>query len=184
MRRRSRQALAMCALLACAAPTVRPPHAHAASPAASPAFRSPHASSAATAHQLVDQMLQLLNADRAQAGLDPLTLDRRLTWLALSHSRDMVVRHYFGHAAPGDQDAMDRFDRAGIPYTDAGENLGQAGGQPLTVEIDALNAAMMAEPLDGTSHHDVIVDPGLHRVGIGICIEPGNTVYLTEDFTN
>ncbi len=172
--------LAACALLACAglaAVSVNPAHA-----AALPGLYS--VDTPAVTDQLVDEMLQLLNADRESAGRASLTLDRRLTTLAADHSRDMAARRYFGHAAPRDSDAFDRFARAGIQFDNAAENIGYIGGQPPEAEVAAINAAMMAEPLDGASHHDNIVDTRLHRVGIGLCIEPNGSMYLTEDFTN
>ena len=183
MRRCYRRTIAICAILACTVPGSG--ISHAASRATSHyADADADIQGTPTVGQLADQMLQLLNTDRADAGLDPLTLDRQLTELATDHSHDMVARRYFGHTAPGDDDPFERFEHKGIRYADAGENIGRAGGRPLNQEVYMINAAMMAEPLNGTSHHDVIVDPGLHRVGIGICVEPGNTIYLTEDFTN
>ncbi len=172
-----RRTLAICALLACAALGASP--AHAASRAASGS-----AHSMSIAHRLADEMLGLLNADRARAGRDALTVDGRLAEIATSHSRDMAVRHYFAHTAPGDSSAFDRFARTGIQYSDAGENIGRAGGRALAWEVAAINATMMAEPLNGASHHDVIVDPALRHVGIGISIGPGNMLYVTEDFTD
>ncbi len=184
MRRCYRRTIAICAIfaiLAGAVPNVGVAHA---APWAMPRRLRASAHGATTLDRLVDEMLQLLNADRADAGVDPLTLNQPLMELATDHSRDMAARHYFDHTAPGDSDPFERFARKGIRYVDAGENLGQAGGRPLAQEISLINATMMDEPLDGASHHAVIVDPGLHHVGIGICIEPGNTIYLTEDFTN
>ena len=172
--------LAACALLACAglaAVSANPVHA-----AARPG-RYPGATPAVT-DQLVDEMLQLLNVDRASAGRAALTLDRHLMTLAADHSRDMAARHYVSHTAPGDRDVFARFTRAGIQFDDAAENIGRIGGRPPKVEIAALNAAMMAEPLDGASHHDNIVDTQLHRVGIGLYIGLDGSMYLTEDFTD
>lgn len=134
--------------------------------------------------RLTDEILQLLNQDRVKDGRRRLLLDHRLTLLATSHSDDMAARHYFGHTAPGETDPFLRFRRLGIHYADAAENIGFASSRPLAEELRLINAAMMAEPLTGVTHHTIIVDPRLGRVGIGICIRPRNTIYLTEDFTN
>lgn len=182
--------LAACALLTCAGLAAVSTHtAHAAAlpglySVNTPAVTDQLVDTPAVTNQLVDEMLQLLNEDRESAGRASLTLDRRLTTLAADHSRDMAARHYFDHAAPGDSDAFDRFARAGIQFDHAAENIGYIGGRPPEAEVAAINAAMMAEPLDGASHHDNIVDTRLHRVGIGLCIEPNGSMYLTEDFTN
>ncbi len=170
------------ALLACAglaAVSTHPAHA-----SARPHLYSVSVDPPAVTAQLAGEMLRLLNEDRASAGRGPLTLDPRLATLAANHSRDMAVRRYFAHIAPGDSDAFDRFARAGIRFDAAAENIGRIDNRPLEVEVAALNAAMMAEPLDGASHHDNIVDTRLHRVGIGLCIGPDDSMYLTEDFTN
>jgi len=174
-----RRTLTTCALLAIGALDAGAGPAHAASRAASSSARG-----LSIAHRLADDMLGLLNADRARAGRSPLTVDGRLVELATSHSRDMATRHYFAHTAPGDSSAFDRFVRMGIQYSAAGENIGRAGGHALAGEVADINATMMAEPLNGASHHDIIIDPSLRHVGIGLCIKPGNTLYVTEDFTN
>src|SRR5579875_595803 len=125
---------------------------------------------ASLVRRLTDEILQLLNVDRVKDGRHRLLLDRRLTLLATSHSDDMAARHYFGHTAPGETDPFLRFRRLGIHYADAAENIGFASRRPLAEELRLINAAMMREPLSGESHHAIIVDPRLGRVGIGICI--------------
>lgn len=176
---RFRAARALLACAALAAVSAHPTHA-----ARRPRLHSASVDTPSVTARLTSEMLRLLNEDRASAGRGPLTLDPRLATLATNHSHDMAVRRYFAHAAPGDSNAFDRFARAGIRFDDAAENIGHIDNRPPPAEVAALNAAMMAEPLDRASHHDNIVDTRLHRVGIGLCIGPDDSMYLTEDFTN
>ncbi len=129
-------------------------------------------------------MLHLLNADRVAAGVAPLVLDQRLTSVAMSHSDDMARRHYFAHTASDGDNPFRRLDQGGITYAIAAENLGLVDGYPEQQAVAVLNARMMAEPLTENSHHGIILDPRFSHVGIGIYLAPGDTVYLTEDFTN
>lgn len=134
--------------------------------------------------RLCGRMLQLLNEDRADAGVGPLALDRLLTRVALGHSRDMALHHYFAHDSRDGADPFTRMTRMGVPYADAGENIGQAFRLSAFAALATLDAQMMAEPLVAGTHHDIIVNALYRRVGIGIFLSPSRALYLTEDFTN
>lgn len=56
---------------------------------------------------------RLVNEKRAQEGIEPIGFDPRLQRIARNHSRDMVVRGYFGHVSPDGQTVQDRYQAAG-----------------------------------------------------------------------
>ncbi len=135
----------------------------------------------------IQAMLNMLNADRAQAGVGPLTLNSTET-----NGTSTCVGSY-GHSVHMAQVGSISHDQFPadicISYTMAGENVGEASyGNELT-DLQKLDAMMMSEPHSGstcsttTNHACNILNPGYHQVGIGI-YNVNNKTWLTEDFTN
>ncbi len=130
------------------------------------------------------QVLKLLNADRAANGLGPLQFSVRLTMVARAHSADMAWRSYFAHVTPEGRTAFQRMAQAGIYYSMAGENLGMASGYPPLRAARVIEAQMMAEPPNQENHRAIILSRALHTVGVGVRLTARGTIYITEDFTN
>jgi uncharacterized protein YkwD len=71
------------------------------------------------------QLVRLTNQARAAAGLRALKVDSKLTAIARSRSKDMIVRDYFSHTIKGTNDnVFDILDAKGYCYKIAGENIG------------------------------------------------------------
>lgn len=132
-------------------------------------------------------MLNLLNADRAQAGVAPLALN-----MTQSNGTPSCVGSY-GHSVHMAQlggISHDQFPAdICISYFTAGENVGEAGyGNELT-DLQKMDSMMMAEPHTAATcattvnHACNTLNSSFHQVGIGI-YSANNTTWLTEDFTN
>lgn len=104
------------------------------------------------------QMLDLVNEERANAGLKPLVLDDRLVPVARQHSEEMFRLKYFSHQSPVTGSPFDRLKAAGITYTRAGENLAYA--QSVTVAFRGL--------MESQGHRENILRPEFTRIGIGV----------------
>jgi hypothetical protein len=102
-------------------------------------------------------MLELVNRERAAAGLAPLAADPELTEVARRHSVDMFARGYFSHHTPEGKDPFDRIRAADVRFRTAGENLALAPTLP-----DA-HTGLMNSP----GHRANILRPQFGRVGIG-----------------
>lgn len=121
--------------------------------AASPGVAAEQASPA------VLQLWNLLNAERARAGLAPLRLDPALSQLAQLKSQDMVSRNYFSHYSPTYGYPYTMEYQAGIRARYMGaENIAAAGS------VQAAHALLMASP----GHRRNILDPRFTDVGIGV----------------
>lgn len=103
------------------------------------------------------QMFELLNQERVNAGVKPLTWDDRLVSIARQHSMEMFQLKYFAHQSPATGSPFDRLKAAGITYSVAGENLAYA--QSVTVAMRGL--------MDSQGHRDNILRPEFTRIGIG-----------------
>lgn len=104
------------------------------------------------------QMVDLVNQERAKAGLAPLKVDLTLVRLARLKSQDMIDKNYFDHNSPTYGSPFDMMRNAGITYRYAGENL--AGNQ----SVEAAHNALMNSP----GHRANILKPEYTDIGIGI----------------
>lgn len=127
-----------------------------------PKQEEPETPSATGLTEMEQQMLDLVNAERAKVGAQPLAADMRLTEQARLKSQDMIDKGYFSHQSPTYGSPFDQMKAAGITYRTAGENL--AGAPSVKSAHDNLMLS------DG--HRRNILNPAFDHVGIGI-IEGG-----------
>lgn len=120
------------------------------------------------------EMLNLVNQERAEAGLSSLAPDEELKEVARSHSVDMFGRGYFSHYTPENQSPFDRINEAGISYRIAGENLALAPTLPLA------HTGLMNSP----GHRANILRPQFGRVGIGVLDGGRRGLMVTQNFRN
>ncbi|HWI64169.1 MAG TPA: CAP domain-containing protein [Symbiobacteriaceae bacterium] len=138
-------------------------------PAPSPTPAPAPASGQAAAEQ---QMLALVNAERAAAGLPPLTADSRLTATARAKSQDMITGNYFDHNSPTLGSPFEQMRAAGITYRAAAENL--AGNQT----VEAAHQALMNSP----GHRANILSSKYNKIGIGIIAGGRYGLMVTQQF--
>ncbi|MFL6206638.1 MAG: CAP domain-containing protein [Acidimicrobiales bacterium] len=110
--------------------------------------------------------LQLVNAERAQAGVPPLQLNT---------AARSVARTWSEHMAAGglshNPDLSGDLNRAGVTgWTTCGENVGYSE------DVDGVHALFMASP----GHRAHMLDPAFLQVGIGVVHAAGKT-WVTMD---
>ncbi|HEY6329303.1 MAG TPA: CvpA family protein [Blastocatellia bacterium] len=120
------------------------------------------------------QMLELVNRERAKAGVGPLVADPELTAVARQHSADMFKRGYFSHETPEKLSPFDRMHNAGVTFQSAGENIA------LAPTLQIAHTGLMNSP----GHRANILQPRFHRVGIGIMDGGWHGIMVTQDFRN
>jgi uncharacterized YkwD family protein len=122
-----------------------------------PAATSGSAISGLTAQESL--MYNLLNQDRRNNGLSPLSLDMNLVNLARMKSQDMYQNNYFSHTSPTYGSAYNMEKNAGLNYSIMGaENIAKAP----TVQYTE-NAFM-----NSSGHRANILNPQHNTVGIGV----------------
>ncbi len=127
----------------------------------------------ASAYEL--KVLELVNIQRANNGLEKLTLDAALSNVARAHSIDMAKNNYFAHENLSGQTPFDRLKAAGIKYSYAGENI--AAGQ--TTPEAVVNAWM-----NSPGHRANILNANFNKIGIGYYNGGSKTHYWTQVFTS
>ena len=172
-----------------AAPTPGP-DAHPTAPASAPAPAATTAPATGTSSSdAVQQVLALINKNRAAQGLAPYTLDTGLNASAAAHNSVMASGCGLSHQCPGEAAFGDRETAAGVHWTSAGENIGEGGG---VADTDAAKAAsavgltqmMLDEKAPDDGHRKNILNSGYTRVGIAVLRDANGTVWLTQDFAN
>ncbi|HEK4784471.1 TPA: sporulation protein [Clostridioides difficile] len=119
------------------------------------------------------EVVDLVNIERAKAGLNPLTLDSSISNVATKKSQDMVDNNYFSHNSPTYGSPFDMLKKFGISYKTAGENI--AMGQKTPKEV--VNAWMNSE-----GHRKNIMNPNFSKIGVGVAQKSGGSIYWTQIF--
>ncbi|NML52680.1 CAP domain-containing protein [Streptomyces sp. R302] len=118
-----------------------------------------------------DQVLSLVNAERAKAGCGPLTANATLARAAQGHSDDMAARDFFDHTNPDGADPGDRVTAAGYPWSTYGENIAMGQRTP-----EQVMEAWMNSP----GHRANILNCDFKELGVGIHDDGGP--YWTQVF--
>ena len=119
------------------------------------------------------QVLELVNIERSKAGLKPLVLDTKLSYVATEKSKDMAVSNYFSHTSPNYGSPFDMMKEFGISYRTAGENIAMGFRTAETVMDGWMNSP---------GHKANILDEAFGRIGIGVYF--GDSVYWTQMFAD
>jgi len=155
-------------------------------PAKNGSLAAPYGSAPVTgeAQQLAQQLLQLINQDRAACGLPSFAWDSTLASGAALHSWNMI-HCGFSHTCPDGSQPCQRIANEGFAgLSDCGENIGEAGPYPTPWGGTAkIQASMENEPLGGW-HRIHLFSTTLHRIGIGVVIDSSGYIWFTEDMVS
>ncbi len=138
---------------------------------------------AAAADLTVDQaeleMVRLLNAERAKAGLVAVRVDSRLMSIAGQRSADMAARQYFSHTQPDGRDVFDIIAASGITWYGAGEIIAWNSGWPTLAESAA---AARNGWMASSGHRSIVMSGSYNYVGIGLAEGAGGRMVWTGVF--
>lgn len=130
-------------------------------------------------------LLELINADRAKAGAQPLADNGQLNQAAGAHSQWMIDTGIFSHTGANGSSPTDRILASGYHLTGAwsdGENIGMVSTQApsgYADEVERLHTNFMNSP----GHRANILNGAYTEVGLGLRVG-GSGAYATEDFAH
>jgi uncharacterized YkwD family protein len=127
-------------------------------------------------HQVLpieQEILQLVNKERAKNGLNPLQLSSKVSSVAREKSEDMRDGNYFGHQSPTYGSPTDMLKQFGVSYHMVGENI--AAGQPTAKAV--MDGWMASE-----GHRANILNPDFTHIGIGYTSGGSYGSYWTQMF--
>ncbi len=137
---------------------------------------APRCIAAEDADRLADQVLQLVNLERAAAdeGLAPVVVNSTLAKIAEEYACRMAEEGFFGHTdpinghGPGERAVAGKYS-----YYSIGENL--AIGPDCAAEV-------VKEWMASPSHRDIILGPGWTEVGIAVRGGSDDSIYWVQEF--
>ncbi|MDX2216109.1 MAG: CAP domain-containing protein [Oculatellaceae cyanobacterium bins.114] len=127
----------------------------------------------------VEQVVNLTNAFRQQFGLQPLTLNAKLTTAAQTHSQNMAIHDFFAHTGVDGSQPWDRMVAAGYRWAQAAENIA-AGQQTPEAVVNAW--------INSPGHRANMLNANLREIGVGyyeLLNDTGSVNYgryWTQDF--
>ncbi|MEV1328874.1 CAP domain-containing protein [Micromonospora costi] len=128
---------------------------------------APTSGVSAQAREVVD----LVNAERAKAGCDPVSIDDKLMTAAQRHSQDQADHQNMSHDGSDGSDPGDRIERVGYEWRTYGENVAWNQKTP---------AAVMDAWMNSPGHRANILNCAFTEIGVGIA--SSNGPYWTQDF--
>lgn len=116
-----------------------------------------------------EQILAIVNKERAEYGLDCLSLDAQLTNMAQYKAEDMAAYGFLHDGSYGQlQNLLDKFN---ISYSCAGENI--AMNQTKCEEV-------MEDWMNSDGHRANILNSSYTKLGVGYYEDNGNTYWVQE----
>ncbi|MDA7025740.1 SafA/ExsA family spore coat assembly protein [Bacillus sp. CLL-7-23] len=119
------------------------------------------------------QVIQLVNQERAKAGLKPLAEDWELSRVARYKSMDMRDKNYFSHQSPTYGSPFQMIKAFGISYKTAGENIAKGQSTP---------QAVMQSWMNSSGHRANILSAQYTHIGVGYAAGGTGRHYWTQQF--
>ena len=128
----------------------------------------------AEADEWAQEVIDLVNAERAAEGLSSLSSDATLTVMAEDYACEMIEGDFFAHVNPdtGSTPAT-RADDHGYAYYEVGENLALGYGSPEDVMVAWMNSP---------GHRANILHDTYTEMGVGVRTAPDGEVYWVQEF--
>lgn len=120
-----------------------------------------------------NQVIQLVNEQRAANGLKPLTANAQLANTATLKSEDMAKLNYFDHNSPTYGSPFDMMKKYGISYRTAGENIAMGQTTP---------AQVMQGWMNSPGHRANILNSSFTQIGVGIAKNAQGQLIWTQQF--
>ena len=121
-----------------------------------------------------DEVLRLVNEERAQGGLPALGIDSKLTAAAQVRAEELEKK--FAHERPDGSSCFTVLKEIGVPYKTAGENLYMGTGSSVDTPQKAVQGWM-----NSPGHRANILKDSFTTLGVGY-IKINNTVYWSQMF--
>lgn len=119
-----------------------------------------------------EQVVKLVNEERAKAGLNEVVLDKELEAAAFIRAKETEIS--FSHTRPDGRSFVSVLNDQGISYRGAGENI--AWGQSSPEEV-------MRGWMNSDGHRANILNPNFTTIGVGYYQNANGRNYWTQLFT-
>ncbi|GAA4953693.1 uncharacterized protein YkwD [Nonomuraea thailandensis] len=142
------------------------------SPAPSPTSSAPSSGAVGTAEE--NEVVRLVNEERAKGGCSAVKHDPQLRAAAFGHSSDMAAKNYFDHTSKDGRSFMDRIRAAGFTGGSGwAENIAKGQRTP---------AQVMQSWMNSPGHKANIMNCKYNLIGVGVAKDSSGTLYWTQNF--
>ncbi len=121
---------------------------------------------------LAEQVVKLVNEERAKRGLSPLTIEKSIESAALVRAKETEVS--FSHTRPDGSSFSSALKEQGVSYKGAGENIAWGQKSP---------EAVMQAWMNSDGHRANILNAKFTKIGVGYYQNSQGTNYWTQLFT-
>jgi uncharacterized protein YkwD len=111
------------------------------------------------------EVVTLINRERSEGGLEPLTPEPRLMAAAEAHTRDMAEGNFFSHVGSDGSEVAERLEAQGYDWRAYAENLGCGYASP---------ADLVEGWLESPPHRENLFHPVADELGVGFVHDPGS----------
>lgn len=122
--------------------------------------------------EVQQEVLALINSERAEHGCPKVHLNDRLIEAARDHAAEMAGYGYFAHHSLDGDDAGERVRDAGYRWNGYAENIARGQDSPREVVRDWM---------DSRPHRENILDCDLREVGVGLAFDSDHEPYWVQD---
>lgn len=132
-------------------------------------------------------LLELINAERAKVGAQPLAFDNDLSEAAEGHDQWMLATDIFSHTGSGGSSPTTRMKNAGYVLSGSwatGENIAWATTRAPTGYSDEVKL-LHTNLMNSSGHRANILNPNFREVGLGFEVgdyKGRSSAFVTEDF--
>jgi uncharacterized YkwD family protein/spore coat assembly protein SafA len=120
-----------------------------------------------------NEVIRLVNVQRANSGLQQLKTNWELSRVARYKSADMANKGYFSHNSPTYGTPFRMMESFGLRFSAAGENIAYGQSTPAVVMRDWMNSP---------GHRSNILNPTYTQIGVGLAKNSKGVCYWTQMF--
>lgn len=120
-----------------------------------------------------DEVIRLVNIERVNRGLQPLTYNWQVARVARIKSQDMINNNYFSHVSPVYGSPFKMLESYNLRFSSAAENI--AYGQRSAQEV-------MNSWMNSPGHRANILSGSVSQIGVGVAKKSNGTLYFTQIF--
>lgn len=124
--------------------------------------------------KLENDMLELINKERALVGREALVIDEKARETARKHGKDMFYNGYFSHIDLEGGSPSDRMREGNVEFNFSGENLA------FSKDLSSAHQGLM----NSAGHKKNILHPFFHRVGIGVIDAGKHGIIFVQNFAD
>ena len=123
-------------------------------------------------HAFIQQVVNLVNTERAKEGLAPLTIDTKVQAAAMVRAKECEIS--FSHTRPDGSSFATALKEQNVSYRSSGENIAYGQQTP---------EAVMRAWMNSSGHRANIMNPNFTTIGVGYYENAGGTDYWCQLFT-